>query len=610
MTLSLADVQVPLALFAEGIVGHPVMFEVLDDAEATWPWLPTDPARSVVTLPASLLVDDYRALVLHQLIALEDRAAGVEHERPLVPDHIDAALFAFVFATVEDARVDAVTRQRYPGAVRHLDTVLTAARRDLDSTGSAMLDGLHRYSLGDAAVEVSSAVREAVDAAARFDATAVDSHASAVALCELLQAGGPVAGDWNDELLHDVDDALALGDDGRGASLDPTATPTQVELSETAGGGQSAADMPPSGTTQGDNERDPIGGLQLPTFGGRGAGVDRRTFVYDEWDYRYSTHRRAWCRVIEEELDGDDHDFISDVRSRHMALRSQLRRTFAQLRPEDLVRVYRRIDGSELDIDGVIEAVVDRRTGAPADDRVHVRRDRAARDVATAFLVDLSASTSSPAVPPEPPEPLDPATIDPLDDPLSYAPMYPEPGERGEPERRVIDVAKDAVALMSDALHELGDLHAIYGFSGKGRDQVEFKIARDFDDRVSPRSWASIAAMKPLQYTRMGPAVRHATTKLSAQPARTRLLIVVSDGYPQDVDYGEDARDRDYGVHDTARALSDAADAGIDTFCITIDPAGHDYLRQMCAPDRYLVIDDVESLPEELARVYLRLSAR
>lgn len=157
---------------------------------------------------------------------------------------------------------------------------------------------------------------------------------------------------------------------------------------------------------------------------------------------------------------------------------------------------------------------------------------------------------------------------------------------------------------MGDALDEIGDQFAIYGFSGTGRDNVEFKIGKDFDDGASPATWAAVEAMKPLRYTRMGPAVRHATAKLAVQPARTRMLLVISDGYPQDVDYGRDRHDRDYGMYDTARALTDAAALGIQTFCLTIDPSGHDYLSEMCPEERYAVLDDVEALPEELAQLY------
>ncbi len=326
-----------------------------------------------------------------------------------------------------------------------------------------------------------------------------------------------------------------------------------------------------------------------------------RAYFYDEWSYRDRRYLPAWCRVLEKRLHGDDTSFIGDVRRRHAVLASRVRRQFSFVRPEGWVRVHHAEDGDELDIDAVIEAVVDRRTGHIPDDNLHIRRERAARDVATAFLVDLSASTSSPVVDEDDvPEPTEQdvfeyrfGAMDPYD-------MPPPP----LPSRRVLDVAKESVALMGDALDVLGDRHAVYGFSGEGRNHVDFHVAKDFDDRTSPSTWASIAAMKSLRYTRMGPAVRHATTKLAAQPSRTKLLIVISDGYPQDTDYGPIRGDNEYGLEDTARALREAIDAGIHPYCVTIDPAGNDYLRRMLPEHSYVVIDDVPSLPRELAKLY------
>jgi len=161
---------------------------------------------------------------------------------------------------------------------------------------------------------------------------------------------------------------------------------------------------------------------------------------------------------------------------------------------------------------------------------------------------------------------------------------------------------------MCDALGQLGDRHGVFGFSGTGRKNVQFVVAKHFDDRTSPTTWSALAAMKPMAYTRMGPAIRHASAHLAAQESQTKILLVISDGYPQDVDYGDDRRDRDYGIQDTARALEEARAAGIDPFCVTIDPAGHDYLRTMCPDERYLVIDDVAALPDELAKLYLTLT--
>ena len=176
------------------------------------------------------------------------------------------------------------------------------------------------------------------------------------------------------------------------------------------------------------------------------------------------------------------------------------------------------------------------------------------------------------------------------------------------PKRRVIDVAKEALALMCDALDRLGDSHAVYGFSGEGHDNVEFYVAKAFGDTLSARTWGALAAMQPKRSTRMGPAIRHALAKLIRQAARMKVLIIISDGYPQDSDYGPDRRDDEYGIQDTARALQEAERAGVSTFCITIDSAGYDYLRRMCVEDRYLVIDDVNALPAALTKVYRALT--
>ena len=329
-----------------------------------------------------------------------------------------------------------------------------------------------------------------------------------------------------------------------------------------------------------------------------------RVYRYDEWDHAGGRYLRAWCRVLERRLHGDDTAFIGEVRRRHAVLAGRIRRQFSFVRPEGWVRVHHAQDGDELDIDAVIEAVVDRRTGHIPDDDVHVRRDRAARDVATAFLVDLSASTSSPVEEEDVYGPTEQevneyryASQDPWD-------LPPPP----EPARRVLDVAKESVALMCDALDLLGDRHAVYGFSGEGREHVDFHVTKDFDDRSSPTTWAALAAMRSLRYTRMGPAVRHAVSKLAAQPSRTKLLIVISDGYPQDIDYGPNRGDHAYGLEDTAKALREAVDAGIHPYCVTIDPAGHDYLRRMCPDDAYVVLDDVPSLPRELAKLYRALA--
>ena len=218
----------------------------------------------------------------------------------------------------------------------------------------------------------------------------------------------------------------------------------------------------------------------------------------------------------------------------------------------------------------------------------------------------MSASTSTPLVDP------DAIPVTPPEDPdFILYPGSPWGEDLGPkpPSRTILDLAKESLALMSDALQALGDDHAIYGFSGSGRDNVEFYIAKEIGERPSPITWSRLSAMAPRQYTRMGPAIRHATWKVARHPARTKFLVMVSDGYPQDRDYGPNRADRTYGIADTAKALEEAERAGIVTFCVTVDPAGHDYLRAMWPENRYLVIDDIEALPAELTKVYTSLAA-
>jgi nitric oxide reductase activation protein len=276
-------------------------------------------------------------------------------------------------------------------------------------------------------------------------------------------------------------------------------------------------------------------------------------------------------------------------------------------------------DGEDIDLDAAIEARADRRAGTTPSEQVYMRRDRREREVAAAFLLDMSASTDS--------EVQD--SSERLKRPTGtwgsgaagaardydYVGIYDDdplwgPSRSGKPprRRRVIDVEKEALLLMAEALDALGDAYGVFGFSGYGREQVEFYVAKDFGESCDQRARERIAAIRPKRSTRMGPAIRHATRKLRAQEARVRVLLVLSDGYPQDYDYGRDRTSRAYGIQDTMMALREAELQGIHTFCLTVDPAGHDYLREMCPERQYLVIDDVASLPRELPKVYRGLT--
>ncbi len=352
------------------------------------------------------------------------------------------------------------------------------------------------------------------------------------------------------------------------------------------------------------------------------AGLNRdreQVHYYDEWDHELAGYRRRWCHLREKTIEPPPADgvgvatvpaarFVDETRQHHADLLRRVRRQFELLKPEEFRRVRRLIEGEELDLDRVVETHVDRRAGRPPDGAVYMSRRRQHRDVAAAFLLDMSASTDAeaPVDEPEPaagrePEPEYVGVFDDFD--------WPDNPQRLPPGRRVIDIEKESLVLMADALETLGDDYAIYGFSGFGRKEVEFFVAKEFDDDLDREAEDRIAAMEPKRSTRMGPAIRHAAVKLAEREAKVKVLLILSDGYPQDFDYGSDRASRVYGIRDTMVALRETERIGISTFCITVDPAGHDYLREMCPERRYLVIDEIAGLPSQLPKVYRGLTA-
>ena len=631
--VSFTDVQRVLGLFADGMAGAPLPIEVADDEADVWPWRASTIDEEVVRVPA-VAVDHgaLRAAVLHHTGLTEFGSfEGREERERRFAETSRPAVVRRIFGVLEDRRIDESTRAHYPGARRDLDAVLTAARSAASDEApvewrAAVLESLQLHSLGATNDELAARVlpglrpvlASVLDMVGPLDSADASARA-AIAIGALLDDDLDLAGDPTYAIAQDVDvdepGAIEPPDDRPSADADvprPPSNDMRQEQTDREQIGRLAdidaidPELPV--------EEDPgarAGTRSDPVPAPRDDDHDARIYFYDEWDHVAGRKLPAWCRVVERRLDGDDRSFIADVRRRHAVLIGRLRRQLAFMRPEGWVRVHHADEGDELDLDAVIEAVVDRRTGHSVDDRLHVRRDRAVRDVATAFLVDLSASTSSP-IPDEEALAAAAAAAQAEEEAMQYRGGWLDPYEAPPVEvgRRILDVAKESVAVMCDALELLGDRHAVYGFSGETRHHVDIHVAKEFDDRTSPATWGALAAMRSLKYTRMGPAVRHATAKLAAQPTRTKLLMVISDGYPQDVDYGPVRGDREYGLQDTARALRDAVDAGVSPYLVTIDPAGHDYLRRMLPDRSYVVIDDVDALPRELATLYGSVASR
>ena len=285
---------------------------------------------------------------------------------------------------------------------------------------------------------------------------------------------------------------------------------------------------------------------------------------YPEWDFRRQHYRKNWCVMREKDVEPIYDSYRLQLIRRYPGLSRQLRRTFEALRDQNRLE-KRQLEGDELDIDALVEALSDARAGGDISERLYTQRHRADRDIAVLFLVDMSGST------------------------------------RGW----INDMERATLLLLSEALETLGDRYAIYGFSGMTRKKCEMYRIKRFTENYGEEVQARISGVRPQDYTRMGFAIRHATKLLGGVDARTRLLITLSDGKPDD--YTDNYRGR-YGIEDTRRALLEATRDGIRPFCITVDREARDYLPHLYGAAHYTVVDDVARLPYKVAEIYRRLT--
>ncbi len=305
-------------------------------------------------------------------------------------------------------------------------------------------------------------------------------------------------------------------------------------------------DLPPAG-----EDDTPLGeGIPLP-----------------EWDYKKQIMQPGYCRLQE---------FVPP-QTQPCELPPQLRRTARRLRSQFQALAPTRTwlkgqqDGEEIDLDAWVRQEADLLSGVHADGRGMYRAQvNQQRDLACLLLADLSLSTDA------------------------YASDH----------ARVVDVIRDSLFLFSEALSATGDCFAVYGFSSLKRGNVRFNRLKSFDERYDGLARGRIAAIKPGYYTRMGAAIRQATALLAVQPQRQRLLLLLTDGKPNDLDRYEGR----YGIEDTRMALHEARQQGLRPFCVTIDIEANEYLPHLFGAGGYAVIRKPEDLPKELPLLYAQMT--
>jgi nitric oxide reductase NorD protein len=296
-----------------------------------------------------------------------------------------------------------------------------------------------------------------------------------------------------------------------------------------------------------------------------GAYHEEGAFLYNEWDVARQAHKKNWCVLREIDVKPADTAFYRSTMAKYAGFVRSLRRTFEILRGEDRL-LRRQSHGDDIDIDALVEAWGDVHSGLEMSDRVFTRMHKEERNIAVMFMVDMSGSTR---------------------------------GWINEAER-------EALILLAEALNTLGDRYAIYGFSGWTRKRCEAFRVKDFDEPWDEQVIGRVCGIEPKDYTRMGAPIRHLVQKLKQVEARTKLLVTLSDGKPDDYDLEYRGQ---YGIEDTRQALFEARREGIHAYCITIDREGQGYLPHMYGAANYTVLDDVAKLPVKVSDIYRRITS-
>ncbi|MFC0081525.1 nitric oxide reductase activation protein NorD [Aciditerrimonas ferrireducens] len=302
-----------------------------------------------------------------------------------------------------------------------------------------------------------------------------------------------------------------------------------------------------------------------------GRAQPAEVFRYPEWDYQMQLYRPAWCSVLETRPAAGDPSEVERILEKHRPLVARLRRIVEAMQPVGVQRLRKQEEGDDFDLNALVFAMTELRLRREPDPRVMQRTLRRERDLAVLVLVDVSESTNGPV--------------------------------EGS-DLRVIDLAREATVLLADALDRLGDPFAIHGFHSNGRHDVEYFRYKDFDVAYGERVKASLAGMTGQLSTRMGAAIRHATSLLRRQPNERKLLFVVTDGEPAD----NDVRDPQYLRVDAKKAVEEATTAGIQPYCISLDPRSDEWVSRIFGVRNAAIVDRVERLPERLPLLYMGLT--
>jgi nitric oxide reductase NorD protein len=300
-------------------------------------------------------------------------------------------------------------------------------------------------------------------------------------------------------------------------------------------------------------------------------GAADKGVPYPEWDYREARYKRNWSWVQEKRLAESNMAETSRLMNQYSNALKRLKKAIQSQKPTRMAPQLRQLDGDDMDLNAVVSYVAEKQAGRSPKADIYRRREMRQREIAVTLLADMSTSIMQ---------------------------HLPEGGGR------LVDRVRAGVLLFAESMEEVGDSYSIAGFCSKYRDNVSYYQIKDFDEPLSEDVRSQIGGMSGRLATRMGAAIRHATACFEHIESRRRLLLILSDGRPEDYDDGGDRR---YLHEDTRMAVKEAVAKGVHPFCITVDTMANQYLPQIFGQGHYLVLDHINSLPNKLPEIYFRL---
>ena len=291
---------------------------------------------------------------------------------------------------------------------------------------------------------------------------------------------------------------------------------------------------------------------------------------YSEWDYNSQTYRPDWVSLYESLHPAGDPSKIDTLLAKHSGLANRLKQVFDLLKPQNYVRIRYQEEGSELDLDVALRSLIDYRAGSQPDPRINMSHRHDDRNISVYLLLDLSAS-------------------------LNEVP----PGSQ----QTILELSQEAVSILAWAIDGLGDPLAIAGFFSNTRHEVRYQHLKGFSEPWGDDVKARLAAMNAGFSTRMGAAMRHAGHYLEQQKSDKKLLLILTDGEPTDID----VKDERYLIEDTRKAVMELDQMGIYSYCISLDDKADEYIGDIFG-HQFTVIDHIDRLPQKLPELFISLT--